>query len=105
MEVKKTYTCAMSTEHPLDKAARIVGTQAELARRLGVTKGALNQWKDEGRGVPARHCPSIERETGGQVRCEELCADVDWAVLRRRVKPKSRAPEERAESATADAQE
>ena len=75
----------MDTEHPLDKAARIVGSQVELARRLGVSKGALNQWKDEGRQVPGRHCPSIERETracGEVVLCEELNTEIDWAYVR-----------------------
>lgn len=33
-------------------------------------------------GVPAERCPAIERATNGQVRCEDLRPDVDWAVLR-----------------------
>ncbi|NBW08298.1 MAG: Cro/Cl family transcriptional regulator [Caulobacteraceae bacterium] len=93
----------MNTEKPLDRAARIVGTQAELARRIGVSKGALNQWKDDGRRIPAEYCPAIERETraaGEAVTCEEMRPDVAWDVLRMQA-----APDERAESATADAQE
>lgn len=31
---------------------------------------------------PAEYCPSIERATDGQVRCEDLRPDVDWSVLR-----------------------
>lgn len=93
----------MKIDHPLDRAARIVGTQAELARRIGASKGALNQWKDDGRRIPAEYCPAIERETraaGTAVTCEELRADIDWSVLRKRVRPKARAPEESAESVT-----
>jgi DNA-binding transcriptional regulator YdaS (Cro superfamily) len=48
-----------------------------------VTKGAVWQWLDDGRKVPAEHCPAIERATDGAVRCEELRPDIDWAVLRR----------------------
>lgn len=69
-------------EHPIDIAARIVGSQVALARELSVTKAAVNQWKQPGRKVPAEHCPAIERLTGGKVRCEELRSDVDWAYLR-----------------------
>jgi DNA-binding transcriptional regulator YdaS (Cro superfamily) len=69
--------------HPIDKAAEIVGTQARLATHLGVSRGAVNQWKDDGRRVPAEHCPQIERLTAGGVRCEDLRPDVAWDVLRK----------------------
>ncbi len=69
-------------EHPIDRAARVLGSQHALALRLGVTKAAVWQWKEPGRKVPAEHCPAIERVTEGVVRCEELRADVDWAYLR-----------------------
>lgn len=73
--------------HPVDVAADIVGSQVALAAALGVTKAAVSQWKDEGRRVPAEHCPEIERLTGGKVRCEDLNGDVDWAFLRRKQAP------------------
>lgn len=69
-------------EHPVDRAAKVVGSQTALANALGVTKAAVGQWKDDGRRVPAEHCPSIERLTSGAVRCEELRPDVAWNVLR-----------------------
>lgn len=69
-------------EHPIDIAASIVGSQAALGRALGVTKSAVGQWKEEGRKVPAEHCPAIERLTDGKVRCEVLNDEVDWAYLR-----------------------
>lgn len=67
---------------PVDRAVEIVGTQALLAAALGVSKSAVGQWKEEGRRVPAEHCPVIERLTAGAVRCEELRPDIEWHVLR-----------------------
>ncbi|MYM37244.1 Cro/Cl family transcriptional regulator [Duganella sp. FT94W] len=67
---------------PLDKVAAHIGSYAELALQLGVTKGAVGQWKLPGRRVPAEHCPTIEKLVDGIVRCEELRPDVDWAYLR-----------------------
>ena len=67
---------------PLDRASEIVGSQTALAALLGVSKGAVSQWKEVGRRVPAEYCPLIERATAGQVRCEDLRPDVAWDVLR-----------------------
>lgn len=67
--------------HPLVEAAQKFGSEAALARALGVSRGALNQWKKEGREVPAEHAPEIEKLTG--VPCESLCPSVRWAVVRR----------------------
>ncbi|GAB3125182.1 hypothetical protein GCM10027288_58000 [Bordetella tumbae] len=75
-------------EHPLDRAARVIGSAAALARLLGVTRGAVTQYKEQGRRIPAEHCPIIERETkarGEAVTCEALRPDVDWSVLRQAV--------------------
>lgn len=72
-------------KHPIDIAAEVVGSQAALASLLGVTRAAVGQWKDEGRKVPAEHCPIIERETsarGRVVTCEQLRPDMQWSVLR-----------------------
>jgi DNA-binding transcriptional regulator YdaS (Cro superfamily) len=69
-------------KNPLDRAIQIAGSMQALAAVLGVTKGAVFQWKMPGRKVPAEHCPAIERMTGGQVKCEQLRPDVDWAYLR-----------------------
>lgn len=72
----------MTIETALDRALAQIGTMQALALHLGVTKGAVFQWKLEGRRIPAEHCPVIERLTKGSVRCEELRPDVDWAYLR-----------------------
>jgi DNA-binding transcriptional regulator YdaS (Cro superfamily) len=66
----------------IDKAAEILGSQTAIAALCGVSKGAVSQWKDPDRRVPAEFCPLIERATGGQVRCEDLRPDVAWDVLR-----------------------
>lgn len=52
-----------------------------LAKRLGLAPQVVNNWQRRGR-VPADYCPSIERVTGGKVRCEDLRPDVDWGYLR-----------------------
>lgn len=66
----------------IDKAAEIIGSQTALAALCGVSKGAVSQWKDKDRRVPAEYCPLIERATAGAVRCEDLRPDVAWDVLR-----------------------
>lgn len=65
----------------ITKAAKCVGSRVALARALGVTKAAVWQWEHE-RPVPSEYCPSIERLTGGAVRCEDLRPEVDWGYLR-----------------------
>lgn len=70
--------------HPIRKAYALLGiTQAEFARRLGVTKACVWQWENE-RPVPSEHCPTIEKMTRGEVRCEELRPDLadGWSYLR-----------------------
>lgn len=63
-----------------------IGSQSNLAARLSVEtgrpfrQGHISHWLKV--GVPAAYCPSVEKLTGGDVRCEELAPDVDWAVLR-----------------------
>jgi DNA-binding transcriptional regulator YdaS (Cro superfamily) len=72
----------MSPEEALHKAIEQVGSMRALAEKLGVTKGAVGQWKLEGRQVPAEHCPDIERLVNRLVTCEQLRPDVDWGFLR-----------------------
>lgn len=66
----------MSSKHPIDIAADVLGSQVALAKALHVTKAAVNQWKAPDRKVPAKHCPAIERLTNGVVRCQHLRPDV-----------------------------
>ena len=46
-----------------------------------ISPQAVHKWT-RGATIPAERCPAIERATAGQVRCEDLRPDVDWAVLR-----------------------
>lgn len=71
------------TQNPVLRAAEHVGSQAALARLLGVTPSMVYQWIAGKRPVTAEQCPAIERATDGQVRCEDLRPDVAWGVLRR----------------------
>lgn len=72
----------MTPHEALDKAVAKIGSMRALGESLGVTKGAVGQWKLPGRHIPAEHCPSIEKLTDGAVRCEELRPDVEWSVVR-----------------------
>jgi DNA-binding transcriptional regulator YdaS (Cro superfamily) len=77
----------MTPEQALDKVVSKMGSMQVLADHLGVTKGAVGQWKLDGRKIPAEHCPVIERLVNREVVCEELRPDVDWAYLREAVQP------------------
>ena len=69
-------------ESSLSAAIRLAGGIPKRARALGVSAQAVYFWRAGSRQLPARHCPTIERLTGGQIRCEDLRPDVDWAYLR-----------------------
>ena len=76
----------------LDRAIALVGL-SKLADCIGVRYQLIQGWRMTGRkyATPAEHCPTVERTTGGAVRCEELRPDVDWAVLRSPDAPKAAA--------------
>jgi len=50
-------------------------SQTELAAAVGVSQPMMWQWANGRRPVPARHCPAIERATGGLVTRGDLRAD------------------------------
>ncbi len=71
----------MTKTHPIDKAAKVLSTSLEgLGAALGVTKGAVSQWKGAERRVPIIHCAVIEKLTGGVVSRRELRPD-DWQQI------------------------
>lgn len=82
----------MTPKIALDAAISAAGSLQSLAETLGVTKGAVHQWTLEGRKVPARHCPAIERLTSSSVRCEDLRPDFDWAFVRAGISESSAIP-------------
>lgn len=84
-------------EH-MKRAIEVCGSGAALASAISRSPQFVSQLLNSERPVPAELCPEIERATKREVRCEDLRPDVAWDVLR------MQAGEERAESATADAQ-
>jgi len=78
----------MSSPNALERALELCGGVSGLARRLKERPQTVSAWLSRGRkrgriAVPADYCPSIELETQGQVRCEELAPHVRWDVLRK----------------------
>lgn len=63
-----------------NKAIELLGGVVATAKAFGVSKAAVSNWK--ARGIPVEHCPTIERLTSGQIRCEDLNSSVDWSYLR-----------------------
>lgn len=61
----------------LDKTAR-----EDLARRCDTSVGQLQQVAYGFRRCGEKLAIAIERETAGQISCEQLRPDVDWAYLR-----------------------
>lgn len=61
----------------IEKSCQIVGGQAALARAIGVTAPAINQWLSGARPIPIERCVAIERATGGEVSRKELRPN-DW---------------------------
>lgn len=67
------------------------GNGSKLAAGLGIALSYLSQMASGHRPVPPSMCPTIERLTNEQVRCEELNDTVDWAAIRS-TKPADPAP-------------
>jgi len=65
----------------LYRAIAILKTQSGLAKAIGRRQQDITNWIKRGR-VPADHCPLIERVTAGQVTCEQLRPDINWADRR-----------------------
>lgn len=66
----------------LVRAINIIGSQSALARALGKSQPYVPKWLKSRNGLPPEYCPSVERLTHRQVRCEELNGAVDWAYVR-----------------------
>jgi len=67
---------------PIRKAIDILGSQAALARHLGVKPPFVSQLVSGERPIPIHHAISIERATAGEVTVEQLRPDIDWGVIR-----------------------
>jgi len=53
-----------------------------FAARCGTSVGQLKQVAYGNRRASAGLAVSLDRETGGAIRCEALRPDIDWAYLR-----------------------
>jgi len=60
----------------IQRAVEIVGTQTELARRIGATQGQVSHWVVGFKPVPPNRCIPIEKATEGQVTRYELRPDI-----------------------------
>lgn len=59
----------------LDLAITTLGSQSKLAQAVGLKSAmAISQWRK--RGIPARHCLTIERVTDRRVTIHELRPDI-----------------------------
>ena len=72
----------MNSNDSFLRACTLLGSQRELAARLGVSFQAISQVACDRRPIPAEWCPVIEEATKGEVRCELLRPDVRCVVLR-----------------------
>lgn len=71
----------MKPEEAAREAARLLGSQAELARQLDVRTPTVSQWCSGDRPIPAARAIQIEALTNGQVKRVELCPSFPWAQM------------------------
>jgi len=64
----------MNNSNALKKAVTVFGSQAALAKAIGVSPMTITQWK--ARGIPAERCLDIERATDGKVTRLDLRPDL-----------------------------
>jgi DNA-binding transcriptional regulator YdaS (Cro superfamily) len=63
-----------------EKAVQIAGSQAALARGIGITPWALSKWNIS--KIPEERCEQIQEFTNNQVLAEHLRPDINWVYLR-----------------------
>lgn len=68
----------MNPSEAVRRAAQILGSKAELARRLKVSTPTVSQWCSGGRPIPPKRAIAIESATDRQVTRQELCPDFPW---------------------------
>lgn len=70
----------MNSSHIKD-IIRDAGGAKAIAKDRHIHESAVYNWIARGQ-IPAEHCPSLERLSGGLRRCEQMRTDVEWGVLR-----------------------
>lgn len=83
---QQTNPAALAAKRAVD----LLGGSIQAARRLGIDRYQTVQSWTRNR-IPAEHCPAIERELAGAMRCEEMRPDIPWEVLRLQVEPEQKA--------------
>jgi len=68
----------MKSAEAAKEASRLLGSQAEMARRLNVTAPTVNQWCSGERAVPPKRALQIEAITNGAVGRADLCPSFPW---------------------------
>ncbi len=62
-------------ENPVEKVIRLAKGQTPLAKGLGITPQAVQQWVVEGQ-IPPGRCKAIEKFLGGRMTRAEMRPDV-----------------------------
>ncbi|WP_426248427.1 transcriptional regulator [Pseudomonas sp. TWR3-1-1] len=63
------------------EAARIMGSQTDLAKSLGVSAPTVSQWCSGDRPIPPPRALQIESLTKGGIKREDLCPSFPWADM------------------------
>lgn len=71
----------MKSAEAAKEASRLLGSQAEMARRLRVTAPTVNQWCSGERAVPVKRALQIEALTDGAVNRADLCPSFPWGQI------------------------
>jgi DNA-binding transcriptional regulator YdaS (Cro superfamily) len=66
-------------DNPVQRAVKIVGSQAELARRCDVKQQSVWKWLKKGL-VPAARVASVVKAVKGELSPEELCPTVSEII-------------------------
>ena len=70
----------LSPKDAFEKAIKIAGSKAALARGLGITPWALSKWNFD--KIPEDRCLPIEELTKSKVKAEQLRPDINWSFFR-----------------------
>jgi len=82
MDAVKNIKRAIEIAGGQSALARLISEKRRREKRKGVRQSHVWTWLNRDKKVPPEFCPDIESVTNGVIRCEDLCPDVDWSVLR-----------------------
>ena len=71
----------MNNQIDVQGACLTAGGQAKLAKRLGVTPAAVQQWRNGSRSVPLRFCRAIADLSGNGAACLGRLRPNDWYLI------------------------